>query len=397
MALAYLSKTLSEAEYIKQRAEQSYGTARITTSALANVKLFCRDKFDLELDTILAEMKEEIIKTHEIDIAMVFLQKFITWLSIPHTDLYLNVSCTGKPVPYKAKDNDSIQQYVGQIRLYMKKVGGIPINSEDVRLYRMSYPAQKEKEEAEPLTLEEFKIICTNQKSFTRRMMYRTMKDCEARIGATVQLKKKNFDTTVSPIKVTFPAHIMKKSNGKSNTNHKYIIKEDEVELVKLLDQYSNDDDLVFGTNTNVELAINNEEKCWNRLVKKLGYTDVYSHNLRLKKNIHSIKAMTFTAAEDAVNETYAHAYGDHTRYTKTYLRWSEEKKIRKFRLLEPHITIYTKYEKVKDTELEKTIESRDETIRKLSNQIIVANDNTAPDVIREMMTSILKENKIIP
>jgi len=106
---------------------------------------------------------------------------------------------------------------------------------------------------------------------------------------------------------------------------------------------------------------------------------------------------MTFTAAEDAVNETYAHAYGDHTRYTKTYLRWSEEKKIRKFRLLEPHITIYTKYEKVKDTELEKAIESRDETIRKLSNQIIVANGNTAPDVIREMMTSILKENKIIP
>jgi len=31
----------------------------------------------------------------------------------------------------------------------------------------------------------------------------------------------------------------------------------------------------------------------------------------------------------------------DYSRYTKTYLRWSSEKKIAKFRLLEPHISMY--------------------------------------------------------
>jgi hypothetical protein len=157
-----------------------------------------------------------------------------------------------------------------------------------------------------------------------------------------VQLKKKNFDTTVRPIAVTFPKSIMKKKNGIAYTNVKFVTQEDEEPLLRLLSPL-NEEDIVFGTGPDKELAINNEEKAWKRLLKRLGLDEKYPHNGRLKKSIHSIKAFTFTAAVDAVNETYAHAYGDHSMYTKTYLRWSTQKKIEQFKKLEKAISIYTK------------------------------------------------------
>ena len=96
------------------------------------------------------------------------------------------------------------------------------------------------------------------------------MKDFEARIGAMVQLRKRHFNIEGLrdglPIAVTFPKAIMKKKNGVAFTNVKYVIEEDEKGVLKLLEHLS-DDDLVFGTTENVDLARNNEEKTWSRLV----------------------------------------------------------------------------------------------------------------------------------
>ncbi len=79
---------------------------------------------------------------------------------------------------------------------------------------------------------------------------------------------------------------------------------------------------------------------------------------------------MTFTAAEDAVSETYANAYGDHSRYTKNYLRWSKEKKIKKFKLLEPHISMYTKVIKVSPVLLQKKNDQLEDKIAKMQSQL---------------------------
>jgi len=98
--------------------------------------------------------------------------------------------------------------------------------------------------------------------------------------------------------------------------------------------------------------ALHNEEKFWNKLVKKLGYTEVYRHNGRLKKNIHSIKAFTETQAEEAVDKFYADAYGDHESYLKQYIRWNEAKKIKKFRTMEPLLNLFTIKEKIEDQKL---------------------------------------------
>ena len=294
MTLTYLSSTLSEQEYLDQRFRQAKGTGRVTRAAINNTKYFCKAVFNRELIVVMADMREEVMKTHHLDTVMTFLQRLITWSGEDHPEIMTTPNaCHKEGRPYYRKDSDVILIYVGQMRLYMKKVVGIPITSEDIKDYNFSYPPPQDKEEAEPLELEEFKLICDNETDFKRRMLYRIKRGAEARIGAMVQLRKKHFDVTVRPIKITFPKGIMKKSNGVAFTNYKYVLSEDQEEILKLLSRIG-DDDLVFGTNEDKEQAVSNEEQVWARKVQKLGFTDRYAHNNRLKKNIHSIMNLDY-------------------------------------------------------------------------------------------------------
>lgn len=373
--LAFLSSTLTEEEYFELRSKQDKGTGRMTKSAIQNAKLFCTDALGHEFSFVVSEMSAEIKKTQQLDTVLIFMQKFIFWMNEAHPHLSMPLSATKKRTPYRAKDIDTIKGYIGQLRLYLKKVGGIPIHSEDIKDYSLSYPPPLEKEEPEPMLLSEFKLICDRQRDFRRHMFYRAMKSFESRISATLQLRKKHFNTKVRPIEVFFPAAIMKKKNGKSHSNTKYVIEEDEDGVLQLLEGL-NDNDLVYANNSDIELAKNNEEKTWSRLMNNLGFGARYEHNGWLKKSIHSIKSLTFTAAEDAVSETYANAYGDHSRYTKNYLRWSKEKKIKKFKLLEPHISMYTKVIKVSPVILQKKNDILEDKIEKMQTQLKnIAND----------------------
>lgn len=253
------------------------------------------------------------------------------------------------------------------------------------------------------MELEEFRLICDNQTNPRRQMLYRTMKDCEARIGAMVQLRKKHFNTKIRPIAVTFPKSIMKKKNGIAFTNVKYIIKEDEKGLLKLLDKLQ-DDDLVFGTNEKVELAINNEEKTWSKLVQSLGFTARYKHNNHLKKNIHSVKSLTFTAARKAVDGDYANAYGDHAEYCKNYLRLTDDEKIGYFKRLEPFISMYQKTILVHDTPelleenkmLNEKLSDHEIQLNRIS-EVIKATTSVNPKVnVKKIFKQLLKENNLI-
>jgi hypothetical protein len=352
-----LKKRLSLEDYVAMRIKQDKGTGRLTTSAISNVQLFCQDQYQHDFVEVLEKLREEVLSDHtlNVNVCLLFLQDLIYWMAEPHLDLFMNPNpISKKGVGCIAKDVDTIHGYIAQIRLIMKKVGGIPISSEDTKDYKFSYPPMADKEEPEPMTLEEFRLICDNQKDPRRQMLYRCMKDFEARIGAMVQLRKRHFNIDGlrdgQPIAVTFPKAIMKKKNGIAFTNVKYVIEEDEKGILKLLENLL-PDDLVFGTSENVDLARNNEEKTWRRLVTSLGFTARYKHNKFLKKNIHSTKSMTFTAARKAVDSDYANAYGDHAEYCKNYLRLTDEEKIAYFRRLEPYITMYKKIVKVHDSE----------------------------------------------
>lgn len=379
MALAYLKDRLSLEEYIENRDTQDKSTGRATKGAARNAQLFCQDEFGgREFVTVLSDIRETVLETHQLDTALIFLQKFVNWLSKPHLHLRMTPNAVYKEgAPCIAKDVGTIRGYVAQTRLIMKKVGGIPISSDDVKDYKLSYPPPADREPLEKMTLEEYRLICDNQHNFRRHMMYRIMKDTESRIAPMVQLRKKHFDTTKRPIEVFFPKSIMKKKNGISYDNTKYVIEEDEEGILKLLSTIK-DDDLVFGVTENVTLAVNDEEKVWSRLVQNLGFTARYKHNNFLKKNIHSTKSMTFTFARKAVDLDFANAYGDHSAYIKNYLRLSDEEKIVYFKRLEPYISMYTKTKIIHDneelyqenSELKKKLSNHDAMLEKISEEL---------------------------
>jgi len=82
MALTYLSSTLSEEEYLEQRFKQAVGTGRVTRAAINNSKYFCKAEYNRELVIVMADIREEVLKTQHMDTALLFLQKLVTWSGI---------------------------------------------------------------------------------------------------------------------------------------------------------------------------------------------------------------------------------------------------------------------------------------------------------------------------
>jgi len=345
----FLSPTLTEEEYIAKRAAKSQDTAGTVRSMLTNVKLFCQYEGKIDFYVIIDELKKESETNRNIGKTLVFMQKFVTWLHDEHPEIMMPTNQFKDLKPFQPKRVASIRNYIGQLRKYLQSVGGIPVSSDDVSDF-LEYPADGEQEEAEPLTHDELRRIIDNQKSFRRKMLYRITKDTCSRIRAMCLLRRENVNIEVRPIEITFPKHIMK---NKKRTVVKYVTEENEKDFLMFLKDYPNPRDQLFGTNENGKIAATTEQKIWNNYVKKLGYTETYRHSGRLKKNIHSIKAFTETAAEEAVNDFYANAYGDHENYLSQYIRWNYEKKIKKFRAMENLINLYTKVKIVNNIQLE--------------------------------------------
>jgi len=398
----YLKNTVSINEYIATRIKQDPSTGAASRTAYKNADLFCLEQYDEDFISVLGNMARVVKETDELDIPLNFMQNFINWMAEPHLDLRMNPSSVYPEGDVcRAKDTGTIRGINGQLRLIMVKVGGIRISSSDVTDYKLSYPAPSPKEKKRKMTDAEFVLICDSQTNFKRRMLYKIIKDAESRIGATVQLVKENFDTTKRPIEITFPASIMKKKNGVSYENVKYVIEEDEEGILKLLDQ-TPPGGLVFGITKNVKLAINDEEKVWSKLVTNLGLGERYKHSGHLKLSLHTIKSLTFTAARKAVDLDFANAYGDHADYIRNYLRLSDDEKIEQFKRLEPYITFWNKTEIIHDSEeihqenleLKKQISDNDEKYEKLSEEIKALKRKVPEEEMREMFEKFLKDKE---
>jgi len=394
---------LTEKEYLQQRDAQNPRTGDNTRSALKNFELFCKDSLKIEYTEVVDQIRKLKDYREQESKSLIVLQRFCNWLAVDHLDVFMVSKGTRPPRVCRKKDLDTVKGYVVQLRLYLRKVGGVHITAEDMADF-ITYPAPSEKEEKVPMLTADLRKIC-RYASPKRALLYKVMKDCEARIGAMVQLRVKHFNTDVRPIEVFFPKHIMKKKKGVSYSNTKYVTQEDEDDLLEFLSTFDDPEALVWGTNENSLTSLHAEERAWWRLMQRphVNFTETYKHSNFLKKSIHTIKAFTFTAAEAAVNETYAHAYGDHWQYTKTYLRWTNEQKIAKFRLMEPHLSLYTKYEKVTDSQLieenqtlHEKLSEHDKILSEMVNKELEKTEVKPDEKTREMLIQLLKENKLI-
>jgi len=131
MSVTYISELLTREEFYDRAFQKGKSKAyeRLTRAAISNLDAFCKDKYGLETDRIIKDLREEIKQTQDVTKALRFLQAFVDWLVIDHPDLL-----TKNKQPVKGKVPQAIRNYVSRARKYMKLCGGVKIGVEDCGL-----------------------------------------------------------------------------------------------------------------------------------------------------------------------------------------------------------------------------------------------------------------------
>lgn len=381
MSVTYISELLTREEFFDKAYQRGKSKAyqKLTKSALSNFDTFCLDKYGIQTQTIMKDLKEEIKKTQDVTKVLKLLQDFVDWLAVDHANLR-----TKNKQPIKSKVPQAIRNYVSRTRKYMKLCEGIKIDTEDFVDY-VVIPADENDEEPEPLLKEELKLIVENITNPRRRVMVMFMKDTRARILETMRVKKKYFDLTKDPVMVVLPKAIVK---GKTKKRTLFLTRETTPGIKQLLKNLD-PEDFVFATSENEETAVSNEERFWNRLMKKPGinFSDRYQSG-HLKKNIHSIGSFNMTALKEATKDPdYAHGYGGHKRYLEQYIRLPLERQIQLFKQSEPNLSIFEDRIVVEDNERMKAIEEKLEKYEMLDKLI----ENIEQPKLEELLQNLSK------
>jgi len=362
MSVTYISELLTREEFYDKAFQKGKSKAyeRLTRAAISNLDSFCIDKYGRQTDEVIKDLREEIKKTQDVTKALRFLQAFVDWLAIDHLDLL-----TKNKQPVKSKVPQAIRNYVSRARKYMKLCGGVKIDVEDYADY-VIVPADENDEEPEPLLKEELKLILENITKPRRKASVMYMKDTAARILETMRVKKKYFDLTTAPVTVNIPKSIVK---GKTKKRTAFLTRE-STPLIRQLLKNLGPEDFVFTDSTNEDSAKSNEERAWNRLMKRLGFTEKKT-NGHLKKNIHSIRAFNMTALKEATKDPdYAHGYGGHKKYLEQYIRLPLDRQIQLFKQSEPNLSIFEDRVVVDDNERLKAVEEKLEKYEMLDKLI---------------------------
>ena len=236
---------------------------------------------------------------------------------------------------------------------------GIKITKEDVRA-NLSFPKQI-KEEPFPLQLEHIQKILEH--TAKKKAFYLTLLSSGMRMGEAVQLRKKDLVLTKERIMIKIPAKITKTQTGRTT-----FISKEAASFLKLKLKNLEDDDLIFGSNENVDYARTTEIMTLKRVLQKAGLDEKYDTVNRRKITLHSFRAYFFTKATRIHNENYAHKLTGHGGYLPQYDRLTDDEKLDLYLKLEPELLVYdnskksVEIEKLKNDKLileKKTLENQ--------------------------------------
>ena len=342
MSVNYISRQLTDDEFFKQVYEKgkSLSTEKKTRSALNNLEYFTQDRYKKSRFEVLKDLKEDLDKTHDIDLVLRFFQHFIDWLGEDHFEIkFFTHKNDKKGRPIVKKNPEVTRSYAGIIKRYVKLCHGIKIDNDDFQEWLTVPVDDSEDEEPEPFLKEELKLILDNIQDPRRKTLFMVIKDTRLRIIESMRVKKKYFDLTTDPPSLRIPRSIQKNKRT-SKTRTAFLCRETVSGVTQLLKKLD-DEDLVFTDNSYDISARNNEIRLWRNRVNKLGFTEKKASG-HLKKNIHSIGSFTITALKEATKDPdYAHGYAGHSRYLQQYLRLSKERQIELFRQAEPYLSLY--------------------------------------------------------
>jgi integrase len=297
---------------------------------------FTKESWNKESDIVLSDVAEYCKTERNNDKFYTLMSQFAQWLLQDHPDIVISMG--NKQSRYqktlKKKHPNTVRHYIGIMVLYFEDQFKVE-TSRTILKKRLNLPTVEE-EDPQPFTKEEVRKVIDHASS-DRKVLYMTLKDSGMRIGETCQLRKSDFDTTGETIKINIKAKYTKEKKAHST----FVTRETKPMLLQRLESLE-DNDLVFGTNEDIDTAVNNEEQAFYYLRDKLGLTEKYTHNGRYKKTLHSFRSYCATQASRALDDNWAHALLGHKQYLQQYIR-NQEDYVKFYERTEPRLMIYEK------------------------------------------------------
>ena len=371
--MSYLNDRITTEEFIKTRG--AVKTQKLARWSLHLFDLFTKDTLDgKSCEQVVLDLEKEIAKDGKNDRLFILTNKFIQWLQVDHEDI--KVKSSNHEVFIKKHAAGSIRVAVSTVRAYYEEFG--QMDFPDRKFRRMVKLPKKVQVEHYPLSKEEIRQICDRSKP-QRRAIYMILKDTGLRISEVLWIKKEYFNFNNTPVSLDFRPD-QDKTNG---TNQTRFITSETREYVELWIRERKDEEYLFIKNAaHHDQALNNEERIFDLLRKKLGFTKRYEHNNRNFITIHSFRAFTTTTLADKYGEEFAHGYVGHSKYLGQYVR-NRTKYPEMFQRVENEFMLY------------KTVEIIDESQR--VNELEQNNNRLQHDVteLKQIMQQLSQQKDI--
>jgi len=346
-------------------------------SILNQFNLFCKQNFNKNPQEVIDDIKEEIVKMGSNDKIYVLFNKYKEWLSEDHPEI---VYYTGYNLKHKntikKRHPNSIRHYISQMRNIFEEIGNIEINN---RIFNKRVRIEKaEEEDPEPFTKEQMRILldrCSNH----NKLKYMVMKDSGVRVGELVQIRKRDINTSKTPIEIKIQASYSKTRKARIT----FVTRETAPMLIRLL-KNKQEGELVFGTNEDPYIAKGTEKVEFtyyrDQLTKAYPeFGERYQSNGRHKKTIHSIRSYTATQCAEAIDDTWGHTLIGHKKYLGQYIR-NQDKISKMYLRSESYLMIY---------ETIVTIEN-DEEVTFMRTQL-----NEQGKIIQEILSTNKEKNEL--
>jgi len=343
----YLDGRITTEEFINMRNSKS--AKDLVRWALNMLDYFTKASFNgKSCEKVVLDIEKEILKDGKTDRIFRLTNQFIEWLKVDHKNIIVRSS--NHDVFIKKHSSSSIHVAVSHVRAYYEEFG--QIDFPDRKFRRMVKLPKKIKFEPYALTKDEIKQMC-NRSSTHRKVLYMILKDTGLRISEALLIKKRDFTLGNVPVGLNIPPN-----HDKTNsTNQTRYLTSETIEFLELFIQDKADDNYLFIKNyEHLEQAVNNEERIFDLLRKKLGFTERYEHNNRHKITLHSFRAFCATTLADKYGEEFAHGYIGHSKYLGQYIR-NKKKVPEMFHRIENELMIYKTVEVIDDSQRVRELE----------------------------------------
>ncbi len=339
---SFLIKKRDKKSYDEKISSAPESTKRNKMLAVKTFEKFCQEKYDNSSTDIIDEM-HQIRKENpeEYENALYdMLQEWINWNK------------------ERGIGNYTIRTQFSNLRKYLFHMG-IKTHEQEIQEYLTFEKISRE--ERHPLSLEEYRRIVEGfSKSPPVQALFLALGSSGMRIGEALSLKKKDLDFTKERIKVNIPP------TTKTRTGRTTYLSCETENILKPLLEKKDQDDFVFSkkdhkpNHRSIDCSLH-------RSLKRMGFSEKYQSNKRMKITSHSFRAYFFTKSARKHGENYAHRMTGHGGYLIQYDRMTEDEKLEMYLELEPDLVVFDQTKN--ELEIEK-LKQKNENIDQLRQEI---------------------------